>query len=76
MSDLLIADCEDFENLPASDIHAKKFELLEVAQEGKHWCSGADGSPQTPRGEVPDKGNLEQDAKVVSKKTTVNTFGT
>ena len=33
--DLPIADCEDFESLSASAIHAKRFKRQEVAQEGK-----------------------------------------
>ena len=58
-SDLLIADCEDLEHLPASDIHVQRFKHQEVAQEGKPLLPCADGSlklfdlPELPRGEMP-----------------------
>ena len=57
--DLLITDCEDFENLSDSDIHVKQFKHQEVAQERKLSFPSADGSlklfdlPQLPRGEMP-----------------------
>ena len=54
----------DLENLPASDIHVKRFKLQDIAQEGKLLFPRAVGSlklcdlPQ-PRGEKPAKGNPE-----------------
>ena len=33
--ELLISDCEDLENLPASDLHVKRFKYEEVAQTRK-----------------------------------------
>ena len=44
--DLLIADSGDVENLPASDIHGKRFKQKEVAQGGKLLfpCTDAKGS--------------------------------
>ena len=62
--DLLLANCEDLENLPASDIHVKRFKLQDFPQEGKLLVPRAVGSlklcdlPQ-PRGEKPAKGNPE-----------------
>ena len=62
--DLLLANCEDLENLPASDIHVKRFKLQDIAQEGKLLFPRAVGSlklcdlPQR-RGEKPAKGNPE-----------------
>ena len=42
---LLIADCEDHENLVASDFHVKRFKHQEVAEaEGKLIFPCADGS--------------------------------
>ena len=64
-SDLLIEDCEDLQNLSASDIHFLRFKHQEVAQEGKLLLPCADGSlklfglSQRPRGEMPASGNQE-----------------
>ena len=65
--DLFTADCEDLENLSASDLHVKRFEHHEVAQEGKLLFPSANGSckifdlDQHPPGAMPVKENPEQD---------------
>ena len=67
--DLLIADCEDLENLPASDILVKRFKHQEVAQEGKLSLPCPDGSlklldlPQLPRGDMRAWEKREQDER-------------
>ena len=44
VGELLIADCEELEDLSASDFHIKMFKHQEVAQEGKQLFPCADGS--------------------------------
>ena len=42
--DLLIAECEDLDNLSASNIHVRRFKHQELAQEGTLSLPSADGS--------------------------------
>ena len=56
--DLLIADCEDFENLSASEVRVKRLKHQEVAQEGHLSSSCADGSLNLFDLSQPSRGEL------------------
>ena len=72
---LLIADCEDFENLSAFEIHVERSTHQEVAHAGHLWYPCADGTlklfdlPQPPRGDMPATRNPEVDEKEEERDT-------
>ena len=83
---MLIADCEDVENLSASEFDAKRLKHHVVSQEGTLSFACEDGAlkvfglPQPHGGERPAVGILEQDdqeeeEETPSKKRTENTLG-
>ena len=79
LHDVLIADCGDFENLSASNVHVERFKHQEVAQEEEAFVPTCrriseifQSSATTHTAKFPP-GSPEQDEKALfSKKKTVN----